>query len=298
MRILVAGSSGFIGRSLVAALNDAGHSVATLARPSSPSGAADSAPWDPVAGELDTSLVDSADVVINLCGRNIGQGRWTRRVKTELWDSRIVPTRLLARTIAASPSPPALLVNFSATGYYGDRKEEILREDSPPGNGFLAELCQAWESEAAVARSERTRVVALRLGMVIGPGGAVNKMLPAFKFGLGGPIGSGRQWWSWIALGDVVGVVAFLIENGGFDGPLNLVAPRPCRCRDFSTALGAVLGRPAFLPLPATVARLAVGEMAEALLLASANVRPSVLADDLGYSFRTPDLDDALRLAL
>ncbi len=298
MRVLIAGSSGFIGRSLVSALQASGHTVLRLVRPQSPRPAADVAQWDPASGALDPALIASTDAVINLCGRNIGQGRWTARVKQELRDSRIKPTGLLARTIADSSTPPSLFVNFSATGFYGDRGEERLTEESTPGTGFLAGLSKEWEAEAAAARSDRTRVVLLRLGMVIGPGGALKKMLPPFKLGLGGPIGSGRQWWSWIAITDVIGAIECLLEHENIDGPLNLVAPEACRCRDFSKTLGTVLARPAFLPLPAFAARLVAGEMADALLLASAHVRPIALEDTLGYSFRQPDLAGAIRSAL
>jgi uncharacterized protein (TIGR01777 family) len=235
--------------------------------------------------------------VVNLNGRNIGEGRWTVRVKEELRASRILSTRTLVSAIADAEPRPRLLINASATGYYGDRGDEVLSERSAPGSGFLAELCRDWEAEALKAVSQGTRVVLLRLGMVIGRGGALARMLPPFKVGAGGPIGSGDQWWPWIAMEDVIGAIRFALENATVSGPVNLSSPEVTTSKGFARVLGSVLNRPSFMPLPAFAARLALGEMADALLLASARVRPAVL-EELGYRFRVPDLATAIRIAI
>jgi uncharacterized protein (TIGR01777 family) len=297
MRIVMSGASGLIGRRLATDLRSAGHEVITLVRDAASADAEGTAAWDPERGELAVDLMAGAEAVINLNGRNIGDGRWTSDVKRELRSSRLQPTRTLVEGIQRSDPPPPLLINASAIGYYGDRGDEILDESSAAGIGFLAELSSEWERAALAAASDRTRVVALRMGMVIARGGALAKMLPPFRLGVGGPIGSGRQWWSWVAIEDVVGVVRFAIKNSQLDGPVNVVSPEPVRCRDFVRTLGRVLGRPAIMPLPAVMARLGLGEMADALLLASARVQPRAL-DRLGYSFRVPELEDAIRQAL
>jgi uncharacterized protein (TIGR01777 family) len=253
--------------------------------------------WSPERGELDPDAISGADAVINLNGRNVGDGRWTDGVKRELESSRLQPTRLLAEAFRRADQPPPLLINASAVGVYGDRGEQELDESSAPSRGFLPELSVAWETAAAEARSDRTRVVLLRLGMVIGRGGALAKMLPAFRLGLGGKIGPGSQWWPWVSMEDVIGVTRFALENDEIDGPVNVVSPEPIRCRDFVRVLGRILHRPTVLPMPAFAARLALGEMAEALLLASARVRPAAL-ERLGYEFRVPELDAAIRQAI
>jgi uncharacterized protein (TIGR01777 family) len=296
MRIVIAGSSGFVGRSLVDELTRSGHEVLRLVR--DPAAAGDATPsWNPADGALDPAVLDGADAVVNLCGRNIGERRWTPQIKQDLRSSRLEPTGLLAETLTNLEHPPRLLINASAVGYYGDRGDEVLDASSSMGEGFLAELVRDWEAAAGRARSDRTRVVLLRLGMVLGRGGALGKMLLPFKLGLGGPIGSGRQWWPWIAMDDVIGTVGLLLDHPDADGPIDLVSPSPTRCIGFARALGRVLGRPAVIPMPAAAARLMLGEMAEALLLASARVQPTAL-QRIGYEHRRPDLDDALRACL
>jgi uncharacterized protein (TIGR01777 family) len=286
-----------IGRRLTADLEAAGNRVVRLVRDP---GAVDderSALWDPGRRQLDPKLLSGADAVVNLSGRNVGQGRWTARVKDALRTSRLQATETLVEAIGSVESPPRVLINASAVGYYGDRGEEQLDESSSPGEGFLAELSQAWETTAFGARSDSTRVVVLRFGMVVGRRGALARMVPAFKLGLGGPIGAGSQWWSWVAMADAIGVVEFILDHPTVTGALNVVSPRPTRCTDFARSLGRTLRRPALFPLPAPVARLALGEMADALLLASARVHPAAL-ERLGYEFRIPDLEDAIRQSL
>jgi len=296
MRILVSGASGLVGSALVPSLEGAGHEVVRLVR-NSIGDAPGEAPWNPAAGELDSAVIDGSDAVINLNGRSIAEGRWNSAVKQELRSSRLDSTRTLAEAIGQSKNPPRLLINASAVGYYGDRGDEQLDESSGIGAGFLAELSGDWETAALAARSERTRVALLRLGVVVARQGALGRMLTPFKLGLGGPIGSGRQFWPWIGIEDVCGIVQFIIGCDDVEGPVNAVAPQETRCSEFARTLGKVLSRPAFIPMPAFVARLALGEMAESLLLASQRVRPKVL-EDHGYIFRSPSLDSAIRSAL
>jgi len=296
MKIIISGSSGLIGSKLVPDLEQAGHEVVRLVRPPRVPEAG-SAPWDPQRKVLEPSILENADAVINLNGRSIGNGRWNDDVKRELRRSRLDATGTIVDAIAACEQPPSLLINASAVGIYGNRGEEKLDELSQPGSGFLADLAHDWEQAALAGASDATRVVLLRLGMVIAEGGALEKMLLPFKFGLGGPIGSGRQFWPWIAMADVLGVVRFALDNPSVSGPINVVAPQETRCSEFTRTLGSVLHRPAFLPAPAFAVRLALGEMADALLLASQRVRPAAL-EDLGYEFSRPTLDVAIREAV
>jgi uncharacterized protein (TIGR01777 family) len=296
MKIIISGASGLVGSSLVPDLEKNGHTVTRLVRPPRRP-ARGEASWDPKKGDLEPSVLDGADAVINLNGRSIGNGRWNAKVKTELRQSRLDATNTIAAAIATCDNPPSLLINASAVGYYGDRGDEVLDETSSSGTGFLADLSRDWEHAALAATSSRTRVVLLRLGMVVADGGALEKMLPPFKLGLGGPIGSGRQFWAWVGLADVLGVIRFALEKSPVSGPLNVVAPQETRCSDFTRTLGSVLGRPAFLPMPAFAARLALGEMGDALLLASQRVRPRAL-EDMEYVFENPTLELAIRDAL
>jgi len=296
MKIIISGASGFVGSALTEELRQAGAHVVTLVRRSS-SDTDTERRWDPVAGILDPSVLSSADAVINLNGRSISQGRWSAKVKDELRSSRLDSTRTIVDAIARAEKPPPLLISASATGFYGDRGDENLDETSSPGTGFLADLARDWEAAAAQARSESTRVVPIRLGMVLGDGAALEKMLPPFKLGLGGPMGNGRQWWPWIAIDDVVGAVGHILEHSDISGPVNLVAPETVTSRGFARALGTYLGRPAILPAPAFAIKLALGEMAEALLLSSTRAVPKVL-EDTGYEFKAPTLTAAFQRIL
>ena len=296
MKIIVSGASGLVGSALVPSLEAAGHDVLRLVRRSA-AVASNEIPWNPERGELDAEIIDGANAVINLNGRSIAEGRWSSSVKKELRSSRLDSTKTLSRGIGNTENPPSLLINASAVGYYGDRGDEILDESSSVGPGFLAELSRDWEAAALSAKSEQTRVVLLRLGVVVAHGGALGRMLMPFKLGVGGPIGSGRQFWPWIGIEDVCSMIAFILGNEKIEGSVNAVAPQETRCSEFARTLGRVLSRPAFMPLPAFAARLALGEMADSLLLASQRVRPKVL-EDHGYVFRNPSLDGAIRSAL
>jgi uncharacterized protein (TIGR01777 family) len=295
MRIAVSGSSGLIGSALVPSLSATGHEVVRLVR-SATEGTTNESVWNPARGEIDSAVIDDADAVINLNGRSLADGRWSRAVKEDLRSSRLDSTRTLANAITSSKSPPGILISASAVGFYGDRGEETLDESSPKGQDFLANLSGDWEEAALAAVSPATRVALLRTGMVVAHGGAVGRMLTPFKLGLGGPIGSGRQFWPWVGIEDVCGVVEFIL-NHDIRGPVNVVAPQGLRCSEFARTLGRALSRPAVIPVPAFAVRLLFGEMADIVLLASQRVRPKVL-EQAGYEFRAPTLDDALRAAL
>jgi len=292
MRIAVSGSHGLIGSALVQALAQAGHEVVRLVR----DGAGGTGiAWDPERGTLDRSALEGIDAVVHLAGYGIAERRWTAPVKELIRSSRVNGTRLLATALADMVRRPQVLVAASAIGYYGDRGDTWLEEDSEPGTGFLADVCRAWEAAAEPARAAGIRTVTARIGIVLSPeGGALQRMLLPFKLGLGGRIGSGQQYMSWVACDDVVAAIQFAIEQSSLAGPVNVVAPEPVTNREFTQVLARVLRRPAFLPLPSFLARLAFGEMADALLLASTRVRPRRLLE-AGYTFRFPTLEAALR---
>lgn len=293
MNILVTGASGLIGTALVSSLTSSGHEVTRLVR-GQPTSGGKAAQWDPVAGSIDAGALEGVDAVVHLAGENIAE-RWTAAKKTRIRDSRVKGTQLLCETLTRLSSPPKVLVSASAIGYYGDRGEETLTDDSPPGRGFLPEVCRAWEAATEPARQQGLRVVQLRLGVVLSvAGGALAKMLPPFRLGLGGVLGSGRQYMSWIALDDVVGTLQHAVVTDALQGPTNAVAPRAVTNQEFTKTLGKVLGRPTAMPLPAFAARLMFGEMADELLLASARVQPTKLLAS-GYQFRYPELAEALR---
>jgi hypothetical protein len=251
-------------------------------------------PWDPAAGRLDPARLEGLDAVVHLAGENIA-GRWTAAKKARIRSSRVEGTRLLAEALAGLKRPPKTLLCASAIGYYGDRGAELLREESPAGTGFLAEVCREWEAAARPAAEKGLRVVHLRIGVVLSPaGGALARMLMPFKLGLGGRIGSGSQFMSWIASDDLSGVIRHALTTESLRGPVNAVAPQAVTNLEFTQTLGRVLRRPTPFPMPAFAARLAFGEMAEALLLASARVEPTRLVAS-GYRFRAPELEGALR---
>ena len=294
MKIIISGASGLIGTALVQHFERGGHEVTQLIRPPAQPGQG-RAPWNPASGCLDPAVVHGADAVVNLNGRSISDGRWSDSVKASLRSSRLDSTHTLVRAFADATEPPPLLVNASATGYYGDRGDEVLDESADGGDGFLADLCRDWEAAAMEAASDRTRVVRLRFGMVLASdGGALERMLTPFRLGVGGPMGSGRQFWPWISLADVVGIVDFAVTSGKLDGAVNAVAPHETRCKEFTRTLGRVLRRPAVLPVPAAAVKLALGEMAEGLLLASARVQPRALLK-ADYPYVNPTLEEALR---
>jgi uncharacterized protein len=294
MRILITGSTGLIGTALAPLLSSRGHEVIRLVRPGSATGA-NVVHWDPLPGTIDSVALEGLDGVVHLAGENISAGRWTATQKELIRDSRVRVTSLLSESLAGLARPPRVLVSASAIGYYGNRGDEVLREESPPGAGFLPEVCIAWEAATKVAEDRGIRVVHLRSGMVLSiAGGALAKMLPVFRMGAGGVIGGGQQYMSWIALDDAIGVILHALTTDGLCGPVNTVAPTPVTNREFIKALGRALSRPTLLPLPAFAARLALGEMANELLLASQRVEPTRLIAS-GYQFRFPDLEGALR---
>ena len=253
--------------------------------------------WNPTEGEIDAAMLEGFDAVVHLAGEPI-TGRWNATKKRAIRDSRIKGTRLLCETVAGLSSRPRVLVAASASGYYGDRGDEVLREESEAGSSFLSKVCQDWEAATEPAAESGIRVVNLRIGFVLSAtGGGLAKMLPAFKMGVGGKIGSGKQYLSWIAIDDLVQIILFAITTEALKGPANAAAPNPVTNSEFSTTLGRVLGRPAIFPMPAFAVRLAFGEMGEELLLASARMEPARLRS-AGYQFRFPQLEGALRKLL
>jgi uncharacterized protein (TIGR01777 family) len=295
MRVAVSGSTGLVGSEVVACLSAAGHEIVRLLR-RAPVPGERGARWDPEKGEVDAAGLEGLDAVVHLSGENIASGRWNAARKAAIRDSRVNGTRLLCDALAGLARPPKTLVCASAIGIYGDRGEESLAEESPPGTGFLAEVCREWEAASESAARKGIRVVALRIGMVLSPkGGALSRMLPLFRAGLGGVIGGGRQYVSWVALDDLPPILLHALRCGELSGPVNAVAPHPVTNRRFTEVLGSVLSRPTPLPVPAFALRLAVGrEMADALLLASARVVPRRL-EETGYDFLYPELGAALR---
>jgi uncharacterized protein (TIGR01777 family) len=255
--------------------------------------------WDPEAGRLDPRALDGVDAVVHLAGASVGE-RWTRAHKAEIRRSRALGTQLLAETLARMPRPPRALVSASAIGYYGDRGDEALTEDSKPGTGFLSELVQAWEAATAPAEKAGVRVVHLRSGIVLSPtGGALGKQVPLFRLGLGGQLGSGRQYVSWISLADEVGAILHAIRNDGIRGPLNATAPNPVTNNEYTRVLGATLGRPTILRLPTVALSVALGaEMARETALVSQRARRPTRLEATGYRFTHPDLAGALEAAL
>lgn len=307
MRVLIGGASGMIGGAVVRGLAARGHEVVRLVRNRGEASGGGSTgdgtagvPWDPDRGILEPSHLRGIDAVVHLGGVSIASGRWTTERKQAILESRVRSTLLLAERIASAPAPnrPRAFVIASASGYYGNRGDESLPETSAPGEGFLADVCRAWEAAAAPASSAGARVAQPRIGMVLSrEGGALDAMLLPFRLGLGGPLGNGRQWWPWISLDDVAAIFVRLVEDDSLSGPVNAVAPEPVTCAAFARALGKALHRPALLPAPAFALRLLLGEMADALLLASTKAVPERLARD-GFAFQHPRLDDALRAAL
>ena len=295
MRVLISGATGLVGTGLAGLLGARGDQVLRLTRGPAAPGAV---PWDPQVGALDPRALEGLDAVVHLAGENIAGGRWTPARKARIRESRVQGTRLLCERLAQCQRPPAVLASASAIGYYGDRGEALLSEDSPSGQGFLAEVCRAWEEAAEPARTHGLRVAHLRFGMILSArGGALARMLLPFRLGLGGRIGSGRQYLSWIALDDALRVLCQVLDQPTLRGPLNVVAPQPCTNAEFTQTLGQVLRRPTVLPLPAWAARLALGEMAEGLLLSSQRVLPARLLES-GFRFELPDLAGALRQLL
>jgi len=296
-RILISGASGLIGTALRHFLTTGGHQVDTLVR-HLPRQSKGEIVWDPLAGKIDSDALEGVDAVIHLSGESLSAGRWTADRKKRFEESRVKSTDLLARTLAGLKKRPEVLVSASAIGMYGDRGDEPLTEASPPGTGFLPDLCQKWENAARPAAEAGIRVVHPRIGIVMSArGGALATMLPPFKLGGGGVIGSGNQYMSWISLDDLIAVIHEAIFNPQLSGPVNATAPNPVTNRQFTKTLGSVLHRPTFLPLPAPVVKLVFAEMGERLLLEGAKVFPARL-EEIGFSFLHPTLEEALRSEL
>lgn len=292
MKILVTGSSGLVGSALVPFLTTGGHDVVRAVRSATDDR---DVSWDPEAGSLKAEELEGFDGVVHLAGENIASGRWTDEKKRRIRESRVRGTQLLAETLAQLEKPPRVLVSASAIGFYGDRGAEELTEESPAGEGFLAHVCKEWEAATQPAKEKGMRVVHTRFGIILSPrGGALAKMLLPFKMGAGGILGDGRQYMSWITLDDVVGVLGHLLVTDTVAGPVNVVSPVPVTNHDFTKTLGRVLRRPTIVPLPGFAARLIFGEMADALLLASARVKPARL-EESGYGFRHETLEAGLR---
>ncbi len=286
------GASGLVGSALVSVLDARGHRVVKLMR--GPASSASTATWNPEARQIDLRRAGNIDAVVHLAGANIAQ-RWTPEVKRRIRDSRVEGTLLLSDALAKLPTPPKVLVCASATGFYGNRGEEWLDERSAPGHGFLADTCQEWEAAADAARATGIRVVHLRLGIVLTPnGGALAKMLPAFRLGIGGRLGDGRAYWSWIVLNDLIEAILHALVTESLKGPVNAVSPNPITNSVLTETLGRVLRRPAILPVPRFALELLFGEMAREAMLASFRVKPSRLLET-GFQFRFPELEPALR---
>jgi uncharacterized protein (TIGR01777 family) len=295
VHIAVTGSSGLVGAALVSFLTAGGHRVIRLVR-KPPSG--DDVQWDPTEGVRDLSRLEGVDAVIHLAGENIAAGRWTPQRKGEIRRSRVEGARRLSESLAKLSQRPKVLVSASAIGFYGDRGDELLTEDGAPGKDFIARVCQEWEAATEPASRAGIRVVHLRFGMILSAaGGALRKMLIPFKLGAGGRMGSGTQYVGWIAIDDAIGVIHHAVCTESLQGPVNAVSPAPVTNAEFTRVLARVLSRPAIFPMPAFAMRLAFGEMADALLLASARVMPTRLQAS-GYRFRYPELEAALRRLL
>jgi len=301
MKILISGSSGLVGSAVVTALGLEGHYMYRLVRPQSRTGGTGSertARWDPVTGEFDLAAAEGAEAVVHLAGASIGEGRWNEERKRILRSSRVEATRHLVSALAKLNRPPAVLVSASAMGIYGDRGDEELTEESAPGHDFLAQLACDWEAEAARAEKFGARVALLRFGLILSQsGGALARMLTPFKLGLGGRLGSGRQWMSWVTLEDTAAIVRCALDNASLHGPVNVATSNPVRNVEFTKRLAQALHRPAIFPAPAIALRLMLGEMADALLLSSQRVVPRKL-DRIGYRFQHTELAAAFASVL
>ena len=292
MKILVSGSHGLVGKALINSLRCDSHEIVRLVR-GKPSSAAE-IEWHPNEGRLDAATLEGVDAVVHLAGESIASGRWTDEKKRAIRDSRVKGTALLSDALARLSRPPSVFVSASAIGYYGNRGDELLTEKSAPGDDFLANVCVEWENATIPTIEKGIRTVHARFGIILDANeGALGKMLTPFRMGIGGRIGDGKQWMSWIDIDDVVNGLKFLIEQS-VNGPVNFVAPNPVTNAEFTKTLGRVLSKPTLFPVPAFGARLAFGEMGDALLLSGQRVRPAVL-EEIRFVFRWPTLEDALR---
>jgi hypothetical protein len=294
VRIIIAGSSGYLGTALIDRVRSDGHDVVRLVRRTTQG--PDEVSWDPAAGDLDPAALAGADVAVNFAGVGVGDKRWTESYKQEILSSRVESTVTLSHAIAAADPGPRVLLNASAIGFYGDRGDEVLDENSAPGDGFFPDVCRAWEAATQAAEEAGVRVCNLRSGLVVGPGGGLMKRLvPIYKAGIGGPLGNGKQYQSWVSLADEIGAIVFLM-TAQLSGPVNLTGPTPVPNAVFSDVLGKALHRPSLLPAPKFGLKLVLGEFADNTL-ESTRVVPRVLMD-AGYEFIHPDVDRAMRWAV
>jgi uncharacterized protein len=294
LKVLITGATGMVGTELGKTLKKRGDTVLELKRDRS-SLSSSSAFWNPSTGEIDNTALEGIDVVVHLAGENIAEGRWTDEKKKRILDSRVKGTTLLSETLAGLKNKPRVLISASAIGYYGNRGDELVSEASKAGSDFLADACVQWEQSTSAAREAGIRVVNIRIGIVLSTkGGALAKMLLPFKMGVGGKVGDGDQYMSWIALDDLISAILFIIDTDAIQGPVNMVSPNPVTNAEFTKSLGKALSRPAILPAPAFALRLVFGEMADALLLSGARVDPSKLKAS-NYAFKYPQLDAALK---
>jgi uncharacterized protein len=292
MKVLIAGASGLVGSALVPALEAEGAEVTRLVRSSARAGEIE---WQPINDQIDATQLEGFDAVINLAGENIAGGRWTDELKRKIHDSRVNGTRLLSEAIAKLNQRPSVFLCASATGFYGDRGNEILDEQSETGHGFLAGVCSEWEQATGPAVQAGVRTVTLRFGPILSrDGGMLAKLLTPFKMGMGGKVGSGKQYISWVAIDDAVNAIKLTLHNESLRGPLNIVSPTPVTNEEFTKTLGHVLSRPTALAMPAFAVRLAFGEMADEMLLTSQRVIPKKL-NEAGYEFQQPELEGAFR---
>jgi uncharacterized protein len=297
MNIAITGSTGMVGRALTEALVADGHSVRPVVRRPGPNPEREIR-WDPAGGTIDAAAFNDIDAVVHLAGEGVASHRWSSDVKKRILDSRVLGTRLLCETLASLSVKPSVLVSASAVGYYGDRGAELLDESSTPGEGFLADVCQQWEAATTAARDANVRVVNLRIGVVISTkGGALASMLTPFRMGVGGVLGSGRQYISWITLDDLVRAIVFALGAAALSGPVNATAPDAVTNREFTKTLGHLLHRPTVATMPAFVARMVFGEMADEMFLSGSRVVPRAL-QAAGFSFQHPVLEPALRHVL
>ncbi len=291
--VAITGASGMVGQALSGLLKQRGDRSIAVSRSEGDS-YEDSIRWNPESGLINPARMEGVDAVVHLAGENIASGRWTDDLKRRILNSRVQGTKSLVESLAKIEKRPSTFICASAIGFYGDRGETIMAEDSPAGKGFLADVCQAWEAEAMQAEALGMRVVCVRIGVVLSPkGGALARMLLPFKMGMGGNVGNGKQYWSWIGLNDLVRIFAYCLDNDQLSGPVNAVSPQPLTNAEFTKVVGSVLHRPTLFPLPAFMAKLVLGEMANELLLSSTRVNPGKLLKS-GFAFEQPELKQCL----